>query len=350
MTTKMTPQEIIYCAETLANQIDSGITLSESAHILIELQPKYQEFWQTTQSNIEKGIPLSESIVGVWPDPIVTVIKAGEESGKLADVLNQVAKTLILQLKIVGQLKKLNYPLGILIVGILMVLGILIGLVPIFAKYVPNRPNTSPGPIFAISNFFHEAFINYWYVILPAIIIGVVTLVLWILSEEGKQTIIDALLNTPVVGPVVVNLYFGLWCRYLAMVFSSGIPLLHALTLTKNNLPRGLIEGVNLFEDDLKIKSLPIEQAVNVSRLPETDPRRKWPLYLRRAFVVGAKSGELDTHLLRASPLLIDDSIIKLGLFINVAQTFAYTLSGSALGLSFFTMYSPLISLMKGMH
>lgn len=348
---QMSLREIADSAHTLSNQLFAGIPLSEATEILAEVQPKLHSFWEGTTRSLQRGFPLSQSLKDVWPESLVNVVFAGENAGKTAQVLQRIEKAMLLQIDLQQKLKEIYYPVGILIAGLSVFLLMMVGVVPLVLKSFPQARTGRDKNIFTSMSIWLESFVkDNWLLLLVAIIVLVVGFIYWVRSDAGKQALLEILIDLPYVGIGFKNLFFGVWAEYLAMIFAAGIPLIQGISLTVNTLPVRLRHGVFAFENDLSVKNYSIQRAVDIKHFPENDPRFEWPIYLRRAFLVGSKTGEIDKELITAGPLLVTDGSRKLDLTIKFANKFALMVSGIVVASTFAAVYMPMISALKNVR
>lgn len=345
---KMTMREIADTANTLSNQISAGIPVAEATEILAEIQPARREFWTGTTRRLQRGHPLSLSLSDVWPESLVNIVQAGELAGKTGEVFRRIERTMLMQILLKDSMKKILYPIFILLSGLSVFLFIMVGIVPKTIK-ASAAPKTGNDVNFftSLSIWLEYVFKNHWLVLVLSVSAGGFIFLKWAMSESGKEVILRFLIEVPYLGVALKNLYFGVWAEYLAMIFAAGIPLIQGLRSTSSTLPARLRNGVFAFEHDITIKSFSVQRAVDIKQLVEDDPRHEWPIYLRRAFLVGAKTGEMDKELVTAGPLLVSEGVKRLDIVISVANKVALFLSGMVVAISFAGLYLPMITALK---
>lgn len=335
--------EIADCSATLGAQLKAGIPINQATTILATLQPKRAEFWNEAAASIESGSPVSAALAKVWPESLVSAVIAGEQAGKNEEAFSRIESATMLQIELRRQLSKLLYPFAISVVGIVMFIVMMVVVVPMTSKSFTNAAQRNN--FFTQLSMVMESFFKpYWPLVLAGVVGGVFLLYRWSQSEEGKQTFMNVGLTVPYLGQGLINLYFGVWAEYVALMIGAGIPTIEALKLTIKVLPERLRGGVEAFERDISAYNIPMSAAADPAKFGVTDPRNEWPLYVSRAFMVGESTGQIDTELARVSPLLVRQGTKELGRAIWVGNLVALILAASLIGMSFAAIYIPIFS------
>jgi len=342
----MNLKQVSLSAKALYSQIKGGISLSETVLTMAVVQPAFQEFWTDTYRSIENGNPLSVSLRSVWPDTIVDAVVAGEESGKLESVLGSIVDAVAIQLQLRKTMRRLIYPVGIFCVGILMFVAILVFIAPTTVRSLLG--SKVPDNFLISMSFWMESFMfSYWMYVVGGLAMGIALVVQWMQSAEGKVAVLEFGMRLPVIGPGLELMYFGLWCKYMSLMCASGIDFVRSILLTLNVVPPMLQDGFVLLERDLVVMSKSIYASVDIKQMSEDDPRRNWPLFVRNAMTVGAKTGDHEVEFLRVAPQLIADGIDKLEAAISIGEVAATIFAGAIVGGSFLAIYVPLFTSMR---
>ncbi len=168
-------------------------------------------------------------------DPVYRgLVRAGEESGNLAEVLSNLAKHLSQSAKLRGQvLGAFIYPIFLLVLGTAAVFVLMTFVIPRFQELFESFGGSLPLPtqiLIAISSFMA----SWWW----AVLIGCFIVILMIGAGLHRRTIRErfdrALLNLPVLGQMLLKLEISRISRTLSALLSSGVPILDALEITGN--------------------------------------------------------------------------------------------------------------------
>jgi type II secretory pathway component PulF len=343
----MSLRQIADAAAALRNQLSAGIPARDAAEAVADLQPEYADFWHGVVRSIDAGNSPSTCFDGVWPDSFVSAMKAGEEAGVLEETLNRIDKTVTVQIAIRKQMSKLWYPAGISLIGVALFLVMMIVVVPMTSAAFGDASKRDPSIFTTMSAVMESVAKEYWLPICIGLAISIFMVAKWLQTEEGKETVLEFFLGMPVIGPAMVNLYFGLWGEYIALMAMAGIPLIQGLELTIKSLPRALRDGVHAFHRDITYNSLTLAEAADPKKRDLLDPRSTWPRYISWAFMAGEKTGRIDIEMQRAAPLLVSDGTAKMEKAIKVGEIAALAFSGLLIAMSFAAIYMPIFSALR---
>ena len=340
----MNLKQIKESARSLASQFRGNITMADAVRIMPTIQPSYAEYWENVANSIEAGNPLSASLPQVWPEALVSAVVAGEEAGKLEPVFSRITKAVDIQLSLRKQIFKLIYP------GVIGTAGILAFIV-IMVKVAPNIARTfratESNAVTSLAMVMESFVLNYWLVILSGIGALLFFLTRWLSTEEGRATVLDIALSVPFLGHGLKDIYFGLWAEYMAMMTEAGIPTNRGVLLTLKVVPESLQGGFVAFERDLSINNLSVQDAASINLLREDDPRQEWPLFVRRALILGAQAGRLDSELQYAGEELVEQGVIKVTAALWTANVVATVFAAFLVAMSFVAVYAPILGSVK---
>lgn len=285
---------------------DSLIDLRDSADT-----PTVRRFISDLVDRIEGGATLSDALeqspAGI--DKVnISLIRTGEATGKLPEVLAELVESLKWSDEIAAQTKKLlTYPVfaGTVVLGAVGFL--MIYLVPQLLGFIKNLGGTVPiqtRALVAFSGFL----VNYWYTIplVIALIAGA-----WVaavrLSPAARLWIDTAKLRAPVFGPILKKIIMARFAKSFGLMYRSGVSVLDALgfcaSLSTNAAFRKAIGGA----------ALSISQGQKVS--DAFAATTLFPALVVRMIRVGESTGGLDKALENVSYFYtreVNDAIEKL--------------------------------------
>ena len=233
-----TNDKIIF-TRNLSVMIKAGLALSRGLSVL-ERQSKNQKFKRTITSvnlSVKKGSSFHEALSKfpkIFSQLLISMVKAGEESGKLAESLSIVGR----QMERAQNLKKkikgaLIYPVIIvavmLIIGVVMLMYVVPTLTKTFNELGMDLP-TSTRAIIAISEFLTNNTITALFVV---ILFGVVA-VLSFRSKKGKRIFDYVILRIPIISNIARETNSARTTRTLSSLLSSGVEVVNALSITRD--------------------------------------------------------------------------------------------------------------------
>jgi len=238
---------INYCFY-LEQMTRSGIPIIEALEDLQEsTAPSYlSEVISIQVTRIHEGKSFSESLAEfpkVFSGSFISLIKAGETSGELVHVLDDLTQSLSWQDELIVQTKKdLMMPAFMGFVVFMVVFFLMTFLVPQLVDFMMMMGEELPLNtiiLIAISDFFVE----YWYIVLlTPIIIGGICQQTLKRSIKAKLLYDKFKLKLWVIGPVTEKIILARFVNYLALLYNAGIPIIDSLKITESVVDNKSIE------------------------------------------------------------------------------------------------------------
>ncbi|WP_457805554.1 type II secretion system F family protein [Stenotrophomonas maltophilia] len=348
----MNAKQVHRSVATLQSLLQAGRTLSDAVAMLAKRDAKNADFWRDAVTKVRTGRPLSEILHGVWPAEGVAAIRAGEASGKLAAVLDEYYESLLLQDRLVKSARRIFYPAGIVAGAVVVFLGMFLTVVPIIGESLQHMAGgAQEAP--ALTRMAIEAqtwILDNWVIVLMSVGAAASLVVSWLRMPATKEDLVKLVLGLPVVGPALTLMAFGLWARFAAMSIAAGIPAAAALRSTASILPFPLRSGVLLLADDLSVRHRSMTDAINLAKLPQSDPRQTWPDDVLIAFTNGDMTGQLDKELNRVAPVMLRDGERVFDKAIELATNASMFGAAILVGSNLLIVYLPMLSGLKNLR
>src|ERR671938_552705 len=214
----------------------SGLSLLRALAILSE-QTENKVLAKTlgeVRTAVETGQSLSSALAKhpkVFPPLVINMVRAGEVGGFLDRVLLQIAANYEAEVKLRAKIKSaMTYPVVVFVIAVLAVVGMLLFIVPIFAKMFADLGGTLPAPtrvLVALSDGMRLGA----PVMLVLVVAGAIT---WgrIRHQERVRAVVDPLkLRVPIFGPLFRKVAISRFTRNLGTMLSSGVPILQSLEI-----------------------------------------------------------------------------------------------------------------------
>lgn len=257
----------------------------------------FTDVLQTVIDDIEGGKTFSLALAEhpqVFDKVYVTLVRVGEETGNLSDVLKDLAETIRWQDELASHTRKIMiYPAIVTVVVICVVSFLMIYLMPQLLPFIKNIGTEIPfytKVLISISG----AFVDYWYVIfsLPVMIYAAVVIVAN--KNIAVRYFIDGIkLKIWLIGPLVSKIKLARFANYFAMMYSSGITVLDALGISEN-----MVDNLVL-EDSINKARNSIAEGSQISESFESVG--VFPSMIVRMLKVGEDTGAMDEALLNVS-------------------------------------------------
>ncbi len=336
----VTRQELITFCFHLSQLLKAGVNIIEALTDLRDTvdNPGLRQVVAGIIEDIEGGLKLSEAMAShpyIFDAVFVALVRAGEQSGQLNEVLDELSENIKWQDEIAGQAQRaLVYPAIVftVIAGVIFVL--LTVLVPqlavTFKTLVPKLPRETE-LLIGLSNIF----VKYWYLIIGVPIAAGIGLFLAVRSNDHLQAQMDAIsIRLPVLGPIRFKIMLARFSTFFAMLYRSGISVLDCIQICEK------IMGNRLMEQALQHVGRSISEGQGISQAFTST--KLFPPLVLRMLRVGESTGGLDVALLNVSYFYnreVREGITKMQALIGPATTIVL---GGLIVAILYTIFLPL--------
>lgn len=240
-------QELATFTQQMANLLQAGMPLTVALNSMTHLETKGipKEVSASLRQEVMEGRSLSDSMSKqplIFNDLYVNMVKAGEQSGALVDVLRRMANHFERYAEVQSKLKSaLIYPLLVCGVGAGLMLFFIYFMLPQFEKMFSGFNVELPMPTkFLIGVGF--VFTHYWWLMLLVLLAVFIIFQRFRRSAEGSLRLDRWVLKMPIVGKVVCLSYYGQFARTLSTLLENGVPVLTALKITEQVMSNNVIK------------------------------------------------------------------------------------------------------------
>jgi len=340
---KIKPMEVITFAKNLSVMIDAGLAVSRALTVLGK-QSKNQSFVKVLDSmnvSINEGQTLSkalESYPKIFSGLFISMVRAGEESGKLSNslkiVADQLEKSYNLSKKVKGAM---IYPM--VIISLILVLGVvmMVYMVPTLTETFKGLNIELPLPtriIIAISDFLRQNII---------LVFGGVTLLIFgfaslLKTVKGKNFIDFVILHTPMIGNMSREVNAARTARTLSSLISSGVDIVGAIGITSEVLQN------HYFKDLLESSAKRVEIGELLSATL-VDKKNLYPVFVGEMLAVGEETGKMTDMMNNVANYYENEVDQKTKDLSTVIEPFLMILIGLAVGFFAIAMLMPTYSL-----
>jgi type IV pilus assembly protein PilC len=324
--------------------IDAGLPLVQCLDILGKQEPdkNFSSVILTTRADVEAGAALADAMKKHPKafDPLFTnMIAAGEAGGILDTILKRLAVYIEKNVKLKGQVKSaMIYPIAVLIIAALVVGVILWKVIPTFAQMFEGLGASLPLPtrvVIAMSNYV------VWYgwvlfIIIPLAGYGFKN---YYATDAGRHTVDAAVLKMPILGVIMRKIAVARFCRTLATLLSSGVPILDGLDITART------SGNAIVEDAIMTTRTGIERGETVSGpLAQTNV---FPSMVVQMINVGETTGALDTMLAKIADFYEEEVDTAVAGLLTLMEPLMIAVLGVIVGGIVIAMYMPIFDMIS---
>jgi len=323
--------------------LDAGLPLVQCLEILGEQEENrtFKTIIQQTRTDVESGSSLAEAMrkhPKAFDNLFVNMVAAGEAGGILDVILQRLSTYIEKAVKLKSQVKSaMIYPSAVITIAAGVVGVILWKVIPVFAQLFSGLGGEMPfltRMVIESSNFVARYI--FWIVIL--IILGIVALIYWHGTYRGRRVLDGLMLKIPVIGMLLRKIAVARFCRTLATLVSSGVPILDGLEITAKT------SGNAIIEDAIMQVRKNVEEGKTLSEpLAET---KVFPAMVVQMINVGEQTGALDQMLAKIADFYEEEVDTAVAGLMKLIEPIMITVLGVIIGTIVTAMYLPLYSIL----
>ena len=240
-------QELATFTQQLANLLKSGMPLTVALNSMTHLESKGipAEVSRGLKQEVTEGKGMSDAMAKqphIFSDLYVNMVRAGEQSGSLVEVLQRMADHFNQFAEVQAKLTSaLIYPMMVICGGILLIAFFMFVMMPQFTTIFNGFNIDLPLPtrmLIGVSKFL----LGYWWLFGMIITVAVILFFRFKASPSGGRMLDEWKMKAPIVGKVVKLNLFGQFSRTLGTLLQNGVPVLTALKITEQVMPNCLIK------------------------------------------------------------------------------------------------------------
>jgi type IV pilus assembly protein PilC len=324
--------------------IDAGLPLVQCLEILGSQQENknFAKILQTTRMDVEGGATLADAMrkhPKAFDELFTNMIAAGEAGGILDTILKRLATYIEKAVKLKSQVKgAMVYPVAVLGIAGLVIAVILWKVIPTFASMFEGLGAQLPLPtrlVISASNWFVRLMIP--------MIAGAILLVFFFrryyATYGGRRTVDRTLLRLPILGTILQKIAVARFCRTLATLISSGVPILDGLEITART------SGNAIIEDAIMAVRKGVESGLTVAQpLKESGV---FPPMVVQMIGVGEQTGALDAMLGKIADFYEEEVDQAVANLLTLMEPVMILFLGVTVGGIVISMYLPLFDLIS---
>ncbi|HUR35257.1 MAG TPA: type II secretion system F family protein [Vicinamibacterales bacterium] len=324
--------------------IDAGLPLVQCLDILgtQESDKNFAAVILQTRSDVEGGASLADAM-RKHPktfDPLFTnMVAAGEAGGILDTILKRLATYIEKAVKLKGQVKSaMIYPVAVIVIAALVVGVILWKVIPTFAQLFEGLGAELPLPTRVVI-WMSNSLVSYF---LPmAVLFAVLGWAFrsYYRTEGGRRVVDGTMLHMPILGDILRKIAVARFCRTLATLISSGVPILDGLEITART------SGNAVIEDAVMVTRKSIERGETIANpLRETSV---FPPMVVQMISVGETTGALDTMLAKIADFYEEEVDTAVAGLLTLLEPVMIAFLGVVVGGIVIAMYLPIFDLIS---
>jgi type IV pilus assembly protein PilC len=322
----------------MSTLLNAGVPILETIELLAKQNknPNMKSILLKIHEEVADGKALAEALEGKqgFDKLYVNLVKAGEAGGILDTILVKLGEHMDKQSKIKKQIKgALSYPIIIAVVGIGVVIGLMVFVVPQFVGMLKDSGQEVPWVtqvVIDTSNFMQ----NYFLHIIIGLFFSVVSILYYRGTEKGKLNMDKWVMKAPMFGDLVIKGNLAQFTRTLATMLGAGVSILDSLDICIDTLDNSIIA-----RDLTKVKDSVATGKTIVEPLQRI---RYFPDLVQQMIKVGEATGNLDNMLVKVADVFEEEVEEVIGGITKMIEPIILVGLGGIIGFVMIAMYLPM--------
>jgi type IV pilus assembly protein PilC len=343
------PKVLMIFTRQLATLIDAGLPLLRGLNVLSK-----QERDKVLKGTIDKladsvqgGSTFSEGLAQhprIFNDLYVNMVKAGELGGVLEVVLTRLAEFQEKAQKIKNKIvAAMVYPIIVMVLALAIMTFLLVFIVPRFEAIFHDMLGDKPLPAITIFVISASSFVQNNWAILLGVIVALIVGYKILARHRAGQNVLDRIkLRAPLFGDLIRKTAISRFSRTLGTLVTSGVPILQALTITRETAGNSVIaRAISQVHDSVKEGEsivLPLETS------------GAFPPMVISMIDVGEETGQLPEMLLKIAEVYDDEVDNSVAALTSLLEPIMIVFLALVVGTIVIALFMPLISIISGLQ
>jgi len=343
---RVPPRNLAIFTRQFSVMIDAGLPLVQCLELLSKEEPdkSLSAAISEVKADVEAGSSLADAMQKrpfAFDALYTNMVSAGEAGGILDVILKRLATFIEKQAKLIAQVRSaMIYPIAVLSIAVVVVMVILWKVIPTFTSLFEGLNATLPLPTRIVIWMSKQLIVS-----LPFLIVGFIGLGYlfrrYYQTPNGRMRVDRAMLRMPLVGVIFRKVAVARFCRTLATLLSSGVPILDGLDITARTSGNAVIETA------IKQVRGRIERGETIAQ-----PLRQtgvFPPMVSQMIGAGESTGALDTMLAKIAEFYEDEVDVAVAGLLTILEPALICVLGIIVGGIVISMYMPMFDLISQM-
>ncbi|MFH1899461.1 MAG: type II secretion system F family protein [Patescibacteria group bacterium] len=290
--------ETVAFTRQLSTMISAGLPISRALEVLANQSTNrsFRKIVTEVLRSVEGGVSLSMSLAiypRVFNETYVSLVKAGESSGKLDLILKKLAENMEAERDLDSKFKSaMIYPIIVFIAMIGVFIILMVFVIPKLSEMYTNMNIELPlitRAMISVSTFM----VRYVYIVLILLIGAILGIRSFAMSKKGRAIISEITIKIPVFGKITLQKDFSRFSRTLSLLINSGVPIVESLNIVSTLMSSQTLKNAVLDA------ATQVEKGQSLSNYFRSTTR--FPPLLGQMAGVGEETGRMDEVLERVA-------------------------------------------------
>jgi type IV pilus assembly protein PilC len=334
--------QLVIFSRQLATMVDSGIPITPAIDVLADQMDdkNFRATLKKIRDDIEAGASLSEALgrhPRIFSEFFVNMVRAGESSGRLDEILDRVASYIEKVSVLTGKVKaSLFYPAFVTLLSIGITTFLIVVIVPKFKEIFTALGGQLPMPTRILLNI-SEFMGTYLAVEAVLLIFGVIGFKFYIGTPGGRLWFDRSVLKIPVIGKLLQKVFIARFSRTLSTLVKSGVPILSSLEIVAKT------SGNKVVERAVMSARASIKEGENIA-----DPlthSKVFPAMVTRMIAVGERTGELEKMLTKIADFYENEVDAAITALTSLIEPLVIAVLGVVIGAIVIALFLPIFKI-----
>jgi type IV pilus assembly protein PilC len=335
---KFDQKVLLNFTKQLAVMLSAGIPIMQALDIShkSEKNPAMKKAILGISISVGEGKTVAEAMLlhNGFDKTYCSLVKAGEAGGMLDSILSKLANHMEKQQKIKSQIKgALMYPSIVVIVGVAVVWGMMVFMIPVFVGMLKENNTEIPAITQFVMNLSAFA-VSYTIYIIPLLVVAISSFMSYIKTPAGKYFWDSITMRLPVFGMIIIKGNLAGFSSTLGTLLTAGVSLLDGLEICIETTDNGVIAN-----DLRKVRKKILEGQTLGEPLGKIS---YFPGIVTQMIKVGEQTGQIDEMLTKVAKVFEDDLDELIGGMTKLIEPFIIIVLGGTIGGMLVAMYLPM--------
>ena len=343
--TSVKETDLVLFTRQLATMVDAGIPLVGALTALYEsADPKKQANLRTVIGDITGRVQGGDSFhqallkhPTIFSRLYVSMVKAGETGGLLAEILDRLAGFLEASARLRKKIKSaMTYPVAVISIAVLITIFLIVKVVPVFAEIFKDFGKPLPAPTQFLVDL-SDLMRNDWYWLIGGVVGVFFGIKYFLRTKQGHELWNQWQLKLPIFGPLVHKIAMSRFARTFAQLIRSGVPILETLEIV------GGSAGNTVIENSIKSVGADVEKGDNLS--VALSKKTIFPPMMLRMVAAGESTGKIDEMLEKMADFWDEEIEATLSALTSLLEPILIVVLGVIVGGIVIALFLPIFQL-----
>jgi type IV pilus assembly protein PilC len=336
---------LVVFTRELSAMVSAGVPLLRALTSLRDHSdsPVLKKILDAIIRDVEGGANLGDAL-DKYPDTFNSVYVNMVRAGEAAGILDEILKRLALQQEKNSTMRKkiksaMTYPMVLVVITFLAFFGLMLFVIPQIGKIIKDLggPDAELPVLTQIMLGISGFMINFWWLLIPAIAIGIFFLLRFLKTPRGRRLFHGFALKIPGVKTIVTKVAVARFARTFSALIGAGVAVLEALDVTARAVGNVLYEEVLLAAKD------EVKNGASLSTVIGRSPL--FPAIVPQMLAVGEETGQTDTVLVKVADFYEEEVDVAIDGLSSIIEPVMIVFMGTMVGLIAASVMLPIANL-----